>query len=86
MLELFRVHPLTQTRLDNKRIIKHGILIRAQIKVNNEESNVESKVRNNIDRASDAAKCNYLLTVYDLCKSDINIGKQAKTETTEIKS
>lgn len=48
MLELFRAHPLTQTRaLDKKRIIKQGNLIRAQIRVNYEEPNVaKSKVLN----------------------------------------
>lgn len=34
MLELFRAHPLAQTWLDNKRIIKYGVLISVQIDLN----------------------------------------------------
>ena len=66
MLELFRAHPLTQTRLDNKRIIKHGILIRAQIKVNNQESNVESKVHNNAECASVQQNA-FIRLLYEIC-------------------
>lgn len=64
MLELFRAHPLTQTRLDNKRIIKHGNLIRAKIKVNNEESNVtrskKCAILLSVLLNTDTAKCSYL--------------------------